>query len=194
MTIEQFCSQHPRLYHMASVDSLPQIEKHGLLSSERIVSLIGLSTSERNRLCGQRRPESVLLTHPIHGRFTLRDQKPLRDEALRKCLDGMSVSDWYRTLNARVFMWVNRGRLEALLGARAYRKHDHLLLTINSSALLRAHFAETSVSTINSGATLFRPVRRGIQTFVPLARSRMVCASAFRRGLCFGCFRSRNTS
>jgi hypothetical protein len=169
VTIDEFCERHPKLYHMATSDSLSQIRKFGLLSTQAILNLIGSSEEEQVKLRTQRRPELVVLEGGAHGKFTLRDQKPLRDAALEKCLDGMTVPEWYETLNSRVFMWASKDRVESLLSARAYKKSDQLLLTINSEALITRHFQKTSVSTINSGATLYVPVRRGLQTFVSLA-------------------------
>jgi hypothetical protein len=153
---------------MATADSLAQIRTHGLLSTDSILALLDLSEEERIRLITRRRAQMIPLVHPKYGQFTLRDQKPMRDAALETCLDGMTVPDWYRTLNERVFMWASRERVDTLLSARAYKKQDQLVLTIDSRALLEVHFKGVSVSTINSGATLYTPVRRGVQTFIGL--------------------------
>jgi hypothetical protein len=168
MTINEFCDLHPRLYHMATVNSLLQIKTHGLLSTERILALLNVAEEDRLRLTTQRRAHMTPLNHPTLGCFTLRDQKPMRDAALATCLDGMTIAEWYKTLNERVFMWASRERVDTLLAARAYKKQDQLVLTINPRPLLEAHFETVSVSTINSGATLYTPVRRGIQTFIRL--------------------------
>jgi hypothetical protein len=153
---------------MATADSLEQIRRHGLLSTDSILSLVEMEPIRRKSLTTERRPQMTPLEHPKHGRFTLRDQKPLRDEALEKCLDGMTVQEWYQSLNSRVFMWANRERVDRLLAAKAYKYEDQLVLTIDSVKLVERHFDNISVSTINSGATLYTPVRRGIQTFIKL--------------------------
>jgi hypothetical protein len=168
MTVQEFCSLHPLLYHMATVDSLAQIQRHGLLSTASILTLLDVGGRQHHELFSCRRPGPVPLDHPQHGKFTLRDQIPLRDIVLANCLDDMSTREWYEMLNSRVFMWASKERVERLLGAKAYRSHDHLLLTINPKLLLQAHAGDVSVSEINSGATLFKPVRRGRHTFVPL--------------------------
>jgi hypothetical protein len=168
MTIDEFCALHPRLYHMATANSLPQIETYGLLSTERILALLNIAEEDRVRLTTQRRAQMTPLNHPELGSFTLRDQKPMRDAALATCLDGMTIAEWYKTLNERVFMWASRERVDSLLSARAYKKQDQLVLTIDPRSLLTAHFDAVSVSTINSGATLYTPVRRGTQTFIRL--------------------------
>jgi hypothetical protein len=168
VTIEEFCKFHPKLFHMAVAGSLGQIRKHGLLSTDAILSLLDVEPDFRQRLTTKHRPQMTPLNHPEHGQFTLRDQKPLRDVALEKCLDGMTVSQWYASLNGRVFMWASRERVDRLLAARAYRSQDQLVLTIDSAALLAKYYDNIQISTINSGATLFKPVRRGVQTFIPL--------------------------
>ena len=154
---------------MATADSMSQIEKYGLLSTDWILSLLEIGEEERTRLTTQRRPQMTPLNHSKYGKFTLRDQKPMRDAALATCLDGMTISQWYATLNSRVFMWASRDRVETLLAARAYKKEDQLVLTIDARPLLEAHFKNVFLSTINSGATLYTPVRRGVQTFTELS-------------------------
>lgn len=168
MTTEEFCKLHPMLFHMAVAGSLEQIRKHGLLSTEAILALLDVEPEFRRRLTTEHRAQMTPLNHPEHGQFTLRDQKPLRDVALEKCLDGMTVPQWYASLNRRVFMWASRERVDRLLAARAYRSQDQLVLTIDSAALLAKYYDNIQVSTINSGATLFKPIRRGVQTFIPL--------------------------
>lgn len=170
MTADEFCDLHPQLFHMATSQALDKIRSHGLLSTRALLELLEIEQDRRLQLIACRRPTMTRLTHPIHGEFYLRDQKPLRDAALEDCLDGMNVSEWYETLNSRVFLWASRERVERLLAARSYRSQDQLLLTIDSRALTDRYYDRIQVSTINSGATLFKPVRRGTQTFNNLSR------------------------
>jgi hypothetical protein len=165
VTTEQFCERHPCLYHMATANALQQIEKYGLLSTQATLELLSIDGQEREKLIAHRRPQSVVLTSPEHGSFVLRDQIPMRDAALAQCLTGMSIPEWYRTLNERVFMWATRERVETLLGARAYRGRDHLVLTIDTGKLATDHALDLRLSSINSGATLYTPPARGINTF-----------------------------
>jgi hypothetical protein len=168
VTPEQFCEEHPLLYHMATADALTQIEKYGLLSTNATLSLLSIEGEAREKLISQRRPESVILSDAKVGKFVLRDQIPMRDAALEQCLKGMTVPEWYRTLNERVFMWATRDRVEKLLGARAYRGKDHLVLTIDTKKVVADHAADLRLSSINSGATLYVPPERGPNTFAPL--------------------------
>jgi hypothetical protein len=153
---------------MATADALPQIEKYGLLSTQATLELLSIEGEEREKLVSHRRPKSVILVSPQHGRFVLRDQIPMRDAALAQCLTGMSIPDWYRMLNERVFMWATRERVETLLGARAYRGKDHLVLTIDTESLVMDHGLDLRLSSINSGATLYTPPTRGVNTFSPV--------------------------
>lgn len=168
MTSDQFCDKYPRLYHMATAEALPQIEKYGLMSTQATLDLLEIIGDERNRLITQRRPRSVPLTDNKHGSFVLRDQIPTRDAALARCLKGMSIPEWYRMLNERVFMWATRKRVETLLAARAYRNKKHLVLTIDTEKLVAVHRSDLRLSSINSGATLYNPPTRGRDTFCPL--------------------------
>lgn len=55
----------------------------------------------------------------------------------------------------------------ALLSARAYKNRTHCVLTIDTAELLERHGESVRLSAINSGATLYRPVSRGSNTFLP---------------------------
>jgi len=153
---------------MATADALAQIQKYGLLSTQSTLDLLNISGNERETLLAARRPTEVVLNRPEHGRFVLRDQIPMRDSALADCLQGMSIPDWYRMLNERVFMWASRERVETLLAARAYRNRNHLVLTIDTTRLMADHGTHVRLSAINSGSTLYIPPPRGAHTFCKL--------------------------
>ena len=165
----KFISAHPRLYHMATAQAMPSIERFGLLSTDAILNLCEVEATVAERLRSSRRPQMTKLVHPENGVFYLRDQKPLRDAALEQCLDGMTVPEWYRSLNSRVFMWASKDRVETLMRAKAYRTEDQLVLTVDTARFVARYFTQIFVTTLNSGATLYTPLRRGLQTFVPLA-------------------------
>lgn len=160
----------PVLYHMAEAGSWPSIQRHGLLSTSALLDLFGVEGGARDSIEANRRPQGVLLEHPEHGRAKIRDNKPINDKALEKCLeDGLSPSDWYRMLNARVFFWLSRKRLLKLLGARTYARDAHDILELDVRPLVEAYREEITFSPINSGATGRFPVARGLNTFLPLA-------------------------
>lgn len=170
MTGAELALHYPRLYHMAEDGAWPSIRAHGLLSTSALLRAHGLSGEAAAALEGRRRPAGVRLAGPGLPDAVLRDQGPVSDAALRRCLDdGLLPGDWYRMLNGRVFFWPSHARLLRLLGARAYRGRPQTVLTLDTASLAEAHGAAMHLSAINSGATIFGGPRRGIGTFVPLA-------------------------
>lgn len=137
-----------------------------MLSTTALLDLFEVGGEERRGIESRRRPGIVEITHPEHGAARIRDNKPLQDKALEKCLSGMSVPQWYENLNRRVFFWVSWKRLERLLGAKAYRDRAHLILELDTAGLVAAHAGNVSLSPINSGATFsMGPAARGPETF-----------------------------
>lgn len=170
VTPEILAARFPRLYHMAQAGSWPGIQRHGLLSTCALLDLFEVQGEAREALVARHRPESVLIRHPIHGEAVIRDQKPMSDSGLLRVLpEGISPADWYRTLNEKVFFWVDRARLEKLLGAAAYRGKRQTVLTLHTAALLARHAGQVLLSPINSGCTKPYPAPRGSDTFLPLA-------------------------
>ncbi len=153
MTPEEFADRFPRLYHMADENAWPGIQRHGLLSTTALLDLFEISGKHRHALESCHRPASVPIEHRRHGRAIVRDQKPMSEGALRKCLVRMSPRRWYETLNGKVFFWLTAERLTRLLSARAYRKNAHCVLTIETLPLLRKHVDRITLSPINSGST-----------------------------------------
>ena len=117
-----------------------------------------------------RRPNSI----PINGAglpgAIIRDQKPMSDAALIKCLeDGITPTQWYQTLNHKVFFWLSRERLRRLLGAKAYRAEPQVVITLRAESLVDEHQNEILLSPINSGSTIMKPQPRGENTFLPIS-------------------------
>lgn len=167
---EHLISRYPVLYHMAENGSLESIRRLGLLSTSALLDVFEVRGERRFEIESRRRPESVEIRHPEHGRALVRDNKPMQEKALGRCLIGMEPTEWYETLNRRVFFWVDRRRLIRLLGARAYRDRPHLVLELNTEQLMRRHWWRVSLSGINSGATFsMNPASRGPGTFRRIA-------------------------
>ena len=168
---EAFAERFPRLFHMAEAGSWPSIQRHGLLSTSALLELFEVRGEQRVALEARHRPESVTLHHPRHGTAVVRDQKPMDDGGLLRSLSGgLTPTDWYQFLNARVFFWVSHERLTKLLHARAYRGRRQTVLTVDTARLLARHEAHVLLSPINSGATKPFPAPRGPDTFLPMAR------------------------
>lgn len=159
----------PTLYHMAERGSWPNIRDHGLMSTSALLDQTGLDGPARAAIEVRRRPTSVALTHPAIGRAVIRDQKPMDDAGLRRCLtDGLSPEDWYRLLNGRVFFWLTTARLSRLLNARANIAAEHDVLQIASAPLIAAYAGTITLSAINSGTTIRAAPARGRATFLPI--------------------------
>lgn len=165
---EQLIATYPRVYHMAEAGSWPSIAKYGLLSTSALLDLFEVKGDRRHSIESEHRPESVPITHSRHGAAVIRDQKPLRERTLAGCLDGCTTTQWFEFLNAHVFFWATERRVRTLLTARAYRGREHLVLTIDTRRLVDQYGNSIVLSPINSGSTIYRPVRRGISTFQPL--------------------------
>lgn len=160
----------PVLYHMAERGSWPSIQRHGLLSTSGLLDLYGISGSKREAIEAQRRPTNVEIQRASLGRAVVRDQKPMDDLGLTRCLqDGLTPAEWYRLLNRKVFFWLTRERLLRLVGAKPYRSLEHDVLEIDARALVTAHREAITLSPINSGATKPYPAPRGRSTFLPIS-------------------------
>lgn len=170
LTPERVAQLYPRLYHMAEAGSWESIRERGLLSTTALLDLFEVSGPVRARIEGERRPAKVTITHPVHGQAVIRDQKPMSDAALLKCLDGATPGEWYRLLNRRVFFWLSHERLFTLLRAKAYRHERQCVITVDTAALLRRHADRVLLAPINTGSTIMKPQPRSPDTFQPIAQ------------------------
>ncbi len=170
MELERLISRYPMLYHMAEDESWESIREHGLLSTSVLLDRFEVEGEERLEIESARRPEIVRIEHPEHGVALVRDNKPMQEKSLEKCLYDMTMREWYEHLNRRVFFWVEWKRLLKLLGAKAYRDRLHLVLEVDAATLLERHAERVSLSPINSGATFaMAPAPRGPDTFRRIA-------------------------
>jgi hypothetical protein len=166
----EFIAVYPRLWHMAEDGSWPSIQQNGLLSTAALLDLYRIDGARRFELLSRNRRESVKITRAGLPDAVVRDQKPMSDSALQKCLQaGMTPRQWYEMLNEKVFFWLSRKRLRRLLNARAYRNQAHTVLTVRTETLLDAHRDRILLSPINSGSTIWNPQPRGPSTFLPMS-------------------------
>lgn len=155
---------------MATDGSWPSIEEHGLLSTTALLDLYGYCGDERDAIEVAHRPRSIPIKANGLPGATVRDQKPMSDTALEKCLlDGLRPEDWYRILNEKCFFWLSRKRLQRLLGAKAYRNDPQVVLTVDTASLVQANSNRVLLSPYNSGSTIMNPVKRGRDTFLPIS-------------------------
>ena len=168
MTPDEFTDRFPRLFHMAEAEAWPSIQRHGLLSTAALLDLYEIRGPARERIERRRRGDFLPVEHPVHGRALIRDQKPLTDETLAPVLrDGLTPSDWYALLNARVFFWVEEERLRKLL--HTYRHRRNVVLVFDTARVLADHAGRITLSPINSGYSRRYAQPRGRETFRRLA-------------------------
>jgi hypothetical protein len=166
LTEDHLIATYPRLWHMAHDGAWPAIHRDGLMSSAALLEAYGVLGERNKELTLVRRRESVPIDREGLLGAVLRDQKPMSDRALRKCLqDGLAPADWYALLNSRTFFWLSRSRIWSLLRAVAYRNLPQTVLTVDTAGLVAAHRGRIWLSPLNSGATLYNPQPRGLSTF-----------------------------
>lgn len=169
LTADYLAERWPRLYHMAEAGSWASIQTHGLLSTTALLDLFEITGHTRDAIEAARRPESVKITHCVHGDAWIRDNKPINTTVLRRTLEGMSEADWYRTLNGRVFFWLSETRLNKLRGAGAYGAREHDILTVDTARLLAVHGHQVELAHLNTGAVhAGAKYPRGVGTFRPI--------------------------
>ena len=169
MTPQDLATLHPKLYHVTEPDAWPTIERHGLLSTHAALDLFAVNASMRKQLTENCRPDTVSIEHPQHGRIVINDNKPMSANALQKCLDdGLMPKDWLQILNQRVFFWSSENGLNRLLGAKMNQNRRRLVLVIDTLKLATAYVDQMELCPINSGSTIRKPARRGLETFTPL--------------------------
>lgn len=154
---------------MAEAGTWPSIQRHGLLSTSALLDLFEITGEKRERIESTRRAESVEISHPTYGSVLIRDNKPINETVLARTLEGMTLGEWYRLLNGRVFFWLAEERLSRLRNAGEYADRKHDILTIDTAALLERHGDVVELSPMNSGAVhAGANYPRGRYTFSPI--------------------------
>lgn len=169
MDVEQLVRQYPQLYHMSEAGSWPSIMNHGLLSTTALLDLFEKKGPEREQIESNLRRRSVTIRHHILGDAVIRDQgalcnKPGRRTFLKDCLEGVSVEEWCKFLNGKVFFWVDTVRLIWMLTSPVYSDRPHWVITVDTQSLIALHDDQVSLSHLNSGS-IYKGELRGPNTF-----------------------------
>jgi hypothetical protein len=168
--VNELIRLYPRLYHMAADGSWPSIRQHGLLSSERLLQEWEVPGPARDRALTEARRDSIRLEHPALGTAVVRDQKPIHVPSLQEALSDLTVAEWLRELNSRVFFFLYEEALSVLLKSPSYRNEAHTVLTIDTALFVTAHENEIELTTFNTGfAQRHNKKARSRESFVPLA-------------------------
>lgn len=151
MELAQFIATFPRVYHASSALAWPSIERHGLLSTARLLDVFDVDSTGREELLSRPRPRSTALTRHGLPPAVIRDQKPMKflDEKIEP---GHSVSDFLAAINSRVFFWPTRERLERLRNAREYRSQAQVVLHVDTCRLVERYEDQIQLCRFNSGA------------------------------------------
>lgn len=164
----RFIATYPRLYHMAEVGTWPSIKLHGLLSTTAVLDKVAIQGAARAQYETEHRPTKMAVGQGAAA-IVLRDQMPMPPDRIANALvDGTTPSQWYAFLNRKVFMWAEEERLLTLLNARAYRKLEHDVLTIDTASLVAKYKDRISLCRMNSGNTFPMWHARGLEDFKPI--------------------------
>lgn len=171
MTSDRLTRRHPTLFHMADARNWASIERFGLLSTSSLLDRYEVARDERTRIEFAHRPETVTIASPTLalGPAFVRDQRPLDPAVLPTALTDMTPTEWLATLNARVFFWPTRDRLNRML--QSYLDHEQAVFEIDTARFLARHGDQVELSHINSGyaSRAYKPAARGSATFCRLA-------------------------
>jgi hypothetical protein len=164
--LEELLIDCPTLYHMAEDGSWPSIRDRGLLSTSALLDLYGVQGEPREQIEAQRRRTGVPLEHAPLPRAVIRDQLPMDDVGLRRCLPAhIEPTDWYRLLNSKVFFWLTKLRLLTLVNAKPYRGRPHDVIEVSTRKLIEKHYDRICLCPMNSGCTKPYPHPRDETTF-----------------------------
>ena len=168
--LEEVVADCPTLFHMAERGSWGSIGERGLLSTSALLDLYGVSGAEREAIESMRRSASIPLNATGLPRAVVRDQLPMDDKGLLRCLPGhMAPRDWYELLNSKVFFWLTRDRLHTLTSASTYLDTSHDVIEVDTRSLIEAHRERIWFCPMNSGSTKPYPHPRDESTFLRIA-------------------------
>lgn len=159
---DRYAALPAHAYHLVDAQNWPAIQRDGLHSTTTLIARAGLSgvgAAPFRDLARNRHG-------PARGAH-IRDQSPMPPAALARCLDpGLTPQDWYDLVNAKVFFWLDRDRLDRHLSACCGR--PQVLLTIDLHRLFDRHGDHAFLTPFNTGNARRAAAARGHRTFVPL--------------------------
>ena len=166
--LDKLIAEHPVLYHLTWRGAWPSIMEHGLLSTNALLDRGDKSLDKEDGTGYHRRSECVSVESKKSGsvplKATIRDQKTVDDTRLSNYLEptGMSMEDWYRRQNARVFFFMTKespkgGKERGLVAlAQKYERNDMMqdMIVVCTKSLINAHYHKIDLSHYNSGYNL----------------------------------------
>jgi len=141
---------------------MPSIRKRGLLSAERLTSLVIADSGKRKTFLRRHRNGS----QSLEGGILIRDQRPMPPHLLAPALrDGLTPEDWYEFLNNFVFLWASEERLNRHL--RAFEGRAQAVLILDAKRMIEEISNQLYLCPINSGNARRKPISRSLRSFVP---------------------------
>lgn len=169
MDVEELIARHPQVFHTMSATAWPSVQRHGLLSTQKLIDLFGLDAAERDRLLSAPRKQSTVLRAPGLAPAVIRDQKPMKFVA-EKIDPNSSLTAYLAAINSRVFFWASAERLDRLRQAKEYRTEDQVVLHVDTRTLVERHGPRIELCRLNSGAvTQKNHPMRGHRSWLPIA-------------------------
>jgi hypothetical protein len=168
MDLQKFIDQRPYLYHLTSeVNATNIIATKRLLSANQLITMAGVA--DIDTIKRTKRTQHLNLT--VDGKeILLRDQRPISEKALSKCLtNGWAVGDFLYHLNERIFMWPTLDRLWKHFNR--YENEKPVIFRFTTKDILEANH-NVKFSRLNSGATRAnshlggKAPERGLNTFL----------------------------
>lgn len=168
MDLNKFIEQRPFLYHLTSKDNAPNILKQRkLFSANQLIT--ASEVDEIQKVKREKRSEHFSVI--VNGtEILLRDQRPISEKALSKCLTGnWGIGDFLYHLNDRVFMWPTEERL-----FRHFNRYAHevpIIFRFSTQEIFEVN-PHAKFCRLNSGATRAnshlggKAPERGLGTFL----------------------------
>jgi hypothetical protein len=187
MTLDQFISSRPYLYHLTHRDNV-----HSIIQSKRIESAATLAErvgkQDREFFLSTRRAVNTLIGNE-HCSFILRDQAQIKENALRRSLVDCTYEQFINLLNSRVFFWPTLKDVAAHYGT--YVTEGPRILRFSTEEVFALNNPPMFCK-LNSGATRphpyydGNPAPRGLNTFV--SAGDLDCVPSKVREVTFGSF------
>lgn len=167
MQLQKFIEEYPILYHMAENGTWPSIETHGLLSTTAALDIHGINGIDRLPFESMHRASMMSVQGGVGiPQIILRDQKPMPSKPLLRALPAtITPQQWYEFLNAKVFLWATKVRLETLLNGKEYRNTLHDVLEVDTESFVSDYGVDISLCHMNSGNVFPYPHLRDYSIF-----------------------------
>jgi hypothetical protein len=169
---DRFVELCPTLWHVAPAGAWDAISRQGFRTAQQLIDASNADPPERERLTTEPRPEAVTLS--VDGeKAVLRDQGALfARKSLADVLGPhLTVADWVKTLNRRVFLFATKAAADTMLEKYVARDGAQDLIVLSPWKLVQCVPSRIELSAQNSSALARRAgSEKGADTFVSMQR------------------------